>query len=345
MRAARRGHALGHHAHGRGDRLQRFAPAETFTDLAVAAVAAETGHHQVADAAQPLEGFPPPAHPHAEAHEFGEAAGHERGLGVVAEAKAVADPGGNGEDVFQRAAEFDPGDVVARVGAQGAGVEDRLQADGDGAPVAADDDGCRAVAGDLLRVAGAGENRHGAVPAGIRRGFRSSARRCRIRCPWCTKAAWRPARGAPGRDLSRHLAQDAATASRTPACPLGGRGEVVHRQDGRRQRDPGRYLALARVSRRQRMCAGSCPQSVTASPRAASQTASAVPQLPAPRTAIFRKGVMEAPNWQMQNALSSGQRLRRVRARDEACLGAVEQAADVAPVPPEDQCNGATSEK
>ena len=114
MDRERVGHAFGDHAE-RGDGFfEGFALAEREADAVVARVLGEAGDDEVADAGEPGEGFLAAAESHAEAGHFRERAGDERGDGVVAEAEAVGHAGGDGIDVFDRAAEFDAGDVVAR---------------------------------------------------------------------------------------------------------------------------------------------------------------------------------------------------------------------------------------
>ena len=100
-------------------------------DGAVAAERAGAGEHQVADAGEAGEGFAARAAGHGEARDLGDAAGDERGGGVVAEAHAGGDAGGDGDDIFERAAEFDADDVGGRVEAEGFGGEFLLDERGD----------------------------------------------------------------------------------------------------------------------------------------------------------------------------------------------------------------------
>ena len=85
----RRLHALGHHAHLLDDLVDGAAAAELLADVAVAALRRDAGGDQVAHAGQPGEGDLLAAHRAAEPRELGEAAGDDRGAGVVAGAEAV----------------------------------------------------------------------------------------------------------------------------------------------------------------------------------------------------------------------------------------------------------------
>ena len=85
--------------------------AERFPDGAVAGERAGAGEHQVADAGEAGEGFAAAAAGHGEASDFRDAAGDEGGGGVVAEADSGGDPGGDGDYIFERSAEFDADDV------------------------------------------------------------------------------------------------------------------------------------------------------------------------------------------------------------------------------------------
>ena len=59
-----------------------------------------TGDDQVTHAGQSRKGFSAAAQGHAQAGDLRQAAGHQGGLGIVAEAHAVTDPGTEGDDVF-----------------------------------------------------------------------------------------------------------------------------------------------------------------------------------------------------------------------------------------------------
>ena len=121
------GDALGDHAHGGLDRGEGFAASELFAYVAVSAVGAEAGDHEVADAAEAVEGFPFAAEGDAEAHHFGEASGDEAGFGVIAHVEAIGDACGDGEDIFEGTAELNPRDVATGVGAEGGEGEQRVE--------------------------------------------------------------------------------------------------------------------------------------------------------------------------------------------------------------------------
>ena len=137
--------------------------AEPFAESAVAAVDAEAGDDEVAESAQSVEGLLLSAESGAEADHFGERAGDEGGFGVVAEPESVGDTGGDGVDVFQGAAEFHAGDVVARVGAEGGGVEKLLQVNGEVVAIGGQHGGGGRAAGHFLGVVRSGEGADGIV--------------------------------------------------------------------------------------------------------------------------------------------------------------------------------------
>ena len=128
-------------------------------DGAVAAERAGAGEHQVADAGEAGEGFAAATAGDGEAGDFGNAAGDEGGGGVVAEADSGSDSGGDGDDVFERAAEFDADDIGGGVEAEGLRGELVLDAGGDGGIGEGDGDGGGLALGDFKGEAGAAERR------------------------------------------------------------------------------------------------------------------------------------------------------------------------------------------
>jgi hypothetical protein len=102
-----------------------------FSDGAVAAERAGAGEDEVADTGEAGEGFALAAAGDGEAGDFGDAAGDEGGGGVVAEADAGSDAGGDGDDVLEGSAELDADDVGGGVEAEGFGRELLLNAGGD----------------------------------------------------------------------------------------------------------------------------------------------------------------------------------------------------------------------
>jgi hypothetical protein len=83
-----------------------------------------------------------------EAGDLHEAAGDERGGGVVAEVEAGDDTGGERDDVLKRAAEFSADDVVVAVDAQRGGTEVVLQALAERVVCSGDGDGGGQGGGD-----------------------------------------------------------------------------------------------------------------------------------------------------------------------------------------------------
>ena len=70
-------------------------------------------------------GFRTPAAGNHQASDLGQSAGDERGDGIVAQAQAVANTGGNGDDVLERAAQFDSDDVLVGVDAKAGSLNSR----------------------------------------------------------------------------------------------------------------------------------------------------------------------------------------------------------------------------
>ena len=54
----------------------------------------------------------------AKSGQFREGSGHECSLGVVTQGEAIANPSGDGEDVFQCATQFDSDDIVVGISAK-----------------------------------------------------------------------------------------------------------------------------------------------------------------------------------------------------------------------------------
>ena len=94
------------------DVRERVAAREREPDLAVARQIAGAGQHEIAEPRQPGQRERAAAHPLGEPAHLGQAARDQRGARVVAEAEAVAAADRDRDDVLQRAAQADAGDVV-----------------------------------------------------------------------------------------------------------------------------------------------------------------------------------------------------------------------------------------
>ena len=97
------------------DVVERAAAAELDADLAVAAAMAGAGQHEIAEPAEAGQRVGAAAHRGGQPRDLDQAAGDQRGHRVVAEAEALDDAGGDGDDVLERAADLDAGDVVGGV--------------------------------------------------------------------------------------------------------------------------------------------------------------------------------------------------------------------------------------
>lgn len=110
---------FGDHGRGGGDAVEIPSLGDFFSDGPVSGMAALACDDEVPHSAEPGECERVGSHCDAESCDFGEPACDERGLCVVAESESVACAGGDGDDVFERAAEFDADDVGAGVDAEG----------------------------------------------------------------------------------------------------------------------------------------------------------------------------------------------------------------------------------
>ncbi len=113
------------------------------------------------------------------------------------------DAAGDGDDVLQRAAQFDAGHIGAAVKAQGRRGKLRLQATGDRVVGRGEGQGGRQAGGDIDGKAGAGEQGRGGCRNGLCEGRQSGQGRWQGRCP-CSRrrgSCFRNAR----RGLSEHV--------------------------------------------------------------------------------------------------------------------------------------------
>ena len=94
-----------------------------------------------------------PAARERELHHLGEAARDQHRARVVAEAEAVGSAGGDRDDVLDRAAALDAGDVAARVRTHVGCVESRHHVLAHALVRRRDDDAGRQLGGELLREA------------------------------------------------------------------------------------------------------------------------------------------------------------------------------------------------
>ena len=113
------GAAVGHQLGGGAALADRLAERE------IARAGRGAGQHQVAEARQAGQRFPPRAHGEAEAGHFGKAARDQRGARILAEALALDHAAGDRQHVLDRAADLGAGDVVAQIDAE-AGQGDAL---------------------------------------------------------------------------------------------------------------------------------------------------------------------------------------------------------------------------
>ena len=128
---------------------QRPAPGQLDAEPVVARQRRAAGRDDVADPGQTGErqrvrpgGDPEPGH-------LGQAAGHQAGLAVVAEAELLGGAGGDREDVLERAAQLDADEVAVDVEPEPAAAEPSLDPLGERLVVGRHDRRGRQAAGDL----------------------------------------------------------------------------------------------------------------------------------------------------------------------------------------------------
>src|ERR1700736_2185291 len=109
-------HSLGNHAVHVSDNFGQFSfPAEFNANSAVAGKTSRRGEDQITQARQSRHGLGPPPAGHYQARHFGEAARDQRSYGIVTQTQAVADAGGDGHNIFQRAPEFHANHIVVGI--------------------------------------------------------------------------------------------------------------------------------------------------------------------------------------------------------------------------------------
>src|SRR5215469_376023 len=106
------------HAHGGEDVIELSAAREFDADETVAAQIAGASQNQIAHSGETGESVAVGAQGGPEARYFGEAARDESSDGVMAQSETLGDSGGDGDNVFQRAAEFRADYVFIGVQAQ-----------------------------------------------------------------------------------------------------------------------------------------------------------------------------------------------------------------------------------
>ena len=178
-------HALARLLHRRGRLVRGHAAAQVDAEGAVARQRRGAGGDQVADTGQAgerrgvrAERDPQPGH-------LGQAAGDERGLGVLAEPEPDRDAVGERDDVLDRAAQLDAHDVGVGVRAEVRREAGQLHAAGGLLVGAGHDGGRRLPLHDLAGQVGAGHDRDPArVDVGdLERSPRSCGASFRARCP------------------------------------------------------------------------------------------------------------------------------------------------------------------
>ena len=90
-------------------------PTDALAQRAIAALSGETGHHQIAEATEARKRLSFRAARDTETAHFSHAARDQRRLGIVAKAKPITNTRRDGNDVLERAAQFDAKQIVAAI--------------------------------------------------------------------------------------------------------------------------------------------------------------------------------------------------------------------------------------
>ncbi len=138
--------------------LQAQALRQQLAHLAVARQIAGGGQHQIAQARQTHEGVHPRTERQAEPGHLRKPTGNQRCAGVQAQAQAVAQAGGNGQHVFDRATHLHTHQVFVGVHAQCGAVKSRHQDRAHAGVFAGGHQGGGLAARHFLRKAGAAEH-------------------------------------------------------------------------------------------------------------------------------------------------------------------------------------------
>ena len=128
-------HALGNVSQVGEHVRQRLSARKRETDAPVARKIAGARQHEIAQSRKPHHRFAPPAERRAKAAGLRKAARDERSPRVVPEAQTVTRAGRDREHVLHRAADLDPRDVVALVGAQRFRAKQRRDVRGGATPL------------------------------------------------------------------------------------------------------------------------------------------------------------------------------------------------------------------
>ena len=152
-------HAFGHHARAGEDILQRASLAEQQAHAMIPAVLGVARGHEIAHAAEPVEGFHLPAFSDAQAHHLRQRPRHECGDGVVTQFQTERDARRDGVGVLHRTGPLGAGDVIGRVGAEEGQGEAMLHRLGDLVIRAGHHRSGGQLVGDFFRVIRPGEDR------------------------------------------------------------------------------------------------------------------------------------------------------------------------------------------
>ena len=113
QRSAGRAHTFGDHVKVPEHLVEAAAAAKLDTDMTIATEVSGARQHEIAKATEARQRVAPPALRACKAGDFDEAARDERGHRVVAETEALDRACGDRNHILERAADFDPGDIVA----------------------------------------------------------------------------------------------------------------------------------------------------------------------------------------------------------------------------------------
>ena len=257
------------------------------TNTPVARQITGAGQHQVAHAGQPHEGFGLPAERYAEPGDLGQAACHQRGAGVVPEPEPVADAGGNGHDILDRAADLGADDIIVGVNAQSGAVQFERRLPGKFGESGGQGDGRRQAARDPPRRSSGRSARPHSAPAPS-----SSATIWCGKLPLCASiplhtqtSGFTCPISTRRRSVARKPASGVATISKSASCTAAPKSVAIASASGKRW--PGKNCRFSRSASIVCVTSTSRVHKVTRC-LALKTMASAVPQAPAAMRVRFK---------------------------------------------------------
>src|SRR5712671_5064946 len=118
--------AFSHRQHLSRNGRSFFATSNAFAETTIPAQSRETSDNEIAQSAQAGEGFGVRTASDSQPAHFDNGSGNQGRFGIVAKSKPVANAGGNGDDVLERATQLDSEQIIAGIDPKGGTIEERL---------------------------------------------------------------------------------------------------------------------------------------------------------------------------------------------------------------------------